>query len=139
MMGDQNMKCAPGFVSNNEEELPVPKPFSRALPPEMVVHGLCGLWGNNALYRIFAFINAPMTRACFVCDEALDEDYSCDFWLGNGDYKGAYYVGFLCRRCWNDAPAYGDKHNEYAESLFLPVIDDLLARAQRDNKFSQEE
>jgi hypothetical protein len=43
-------------------------------------------------------------------------------------------VGFVCGRCWNDAPAYGNKHNEYAESFFLPFIDDLRARMKHDNR-----
>jgi hypothetical protein len=109
----------------NEEGLPVLKPLPRSLPPEMLIYGLCGLWRNTAPYRIFEFLNAQMTCACFVCNEVIRGEYSCDFWLGNGDYEGTYYVGFVCGRCWNDAPVYGDKHNEYAESFFLPFIADL--------------
>jgi|GEM_PF-5535593 hypothetical protein len=127
------MKCASGLVANNEKGLAVPKPFPRSLP-EMRIYGFCGLWRNTAPYRIFEFLNAQMTRACFVCNEVIRGEFRCDFWLGNGDYEGTYYVGFVCDRCWNDAPAYGDKHDEYAESLFLPFIDDLRARGKYGNR-----
>ena len=55
----------------NEKGLPVPKPFLRSLPPEMLVYGLCGLWRNTAPYRIFEFLNAPMTHACFMCNDVI--------------------------------------------------------------------
>jgi hypothetical protein len=129
----QSMKSASGLVSNNEW-LPAPKPFLRSLPPDMLVYGICGLWRGTAQYRILEFLNTPMTRACFVCNEVIRGDYSRDFWLGNRDYQGTYYVGFVCSRCWNDAPAYADKHNEYAESLFLPFIDDLRTCGKYDHR-----
>lgn len=128
------MKCGPGLLCNNEEELPVPKPFLNSLPPEMLVYGLCGLWRGTAPHHIFEFLYEPMTRACFACNEVIHGDYSCDFWLGNGHYEGTYFVGFVCSRCWKDVPAYGDKHNEYAESLFLPFIDDLRTCRKYDSR-----
>jgi hypothetical protein len=133
MMGDQSMKCASGLVANNEKGLAVPKPFPRSLP-EMRIYGFCGVWRGTTQYHILEFLNVQMTHACFVCNEVIRGEYSCDFWLGNGDYKGTYYLGFVCSRCWNDAPAYEDKHSEYAESFFLPFIDDLRAHAKYDNR-----
>ena len=91
----------------NKERLAVPKPFLRSLPPEMLVYGLCGLWRGTAPYRVLEFLKAPMTHACFVCNDVICGEYSCDFWLGTrGEHKGTYYVGFVCGPCWNGAHAH---------------------------------
>jgi hypothetical protein len=80
----------------NEKGLPVPTPFLRSLPPEMLVYGICGLWRGTAPYRILEFLNVPMTHACFVCNDVIRGEYSCDFWLGTGGgIKGRITLGLF--------------------------------------------